>query len=118
MPTNEQKQAEQAEQEADSMTTAESRQRGQEATTDQIVRELRRAGPLGPTVNGLMLAAARRLEQQELELVASVRERTLTVANLIDQRDAACDEIEKLKAQNEQLSKIVRQAFLREEPLC
>jgi len=116
MPTDEQKQAKQAEHEADSMTTTESRQRGQEATTEQIVRELRRSGPLGPTVNGLMLAAARRLEQQELELVETLRERHQTVANLIDQRDAACDEIKKLKAQNEQLSDIARKAAWRAEP--
>jgi len=64
--------------------------------TQQIIKELRQAGPLGPTVNDLMLAAARRLEQQELELVEALRERNLTVANLIDQRDAACDEFRKI----------------------
>jgi len=78
--------------------------------TQQIILELRRSNPFGPTVNGLMLAAARRLEQQELELVETLRERHQTVANLIDQRDAACDKIKKLKAQNEQLGKMVLRA--------
>jgi len=68
MPTNEQKQAQQAKQDESSMTTAESSKRGQEPTTEQIIRELRQSGPLGPLVNGLMLAAARRLEEQQWEL--------------------------------------------------
>jgi hypothetical protein len=63
-----------------------------------------------------MLAAARRLEQQELELVESARERHATVANLIDQCDAACDQIKKLNAQNAQLREMVSQASARPDP--
>ena len=103
MPTDEQKQAQQAEQYKSNTTTAEGIDGGREASTQELILELRRSGPLGPTVNGLMLAAARRLEEQELELVETLRERRKTVANLIDQRDAACDQIKN--------SKIVHQAI-------
>lgn len=74
MPAIEQKQAQQAKQNDLTMTTADNTQKQRERSTEQIIRELRQSGPLGPLVNGLMLAAARRLEVQHEMLNLSLED--------------------------------------------
>ena len=80
MATIEQKQAQQAKQHQSGMTTADNTQRQRERSTEQIIRELRQSGPLGPLVNGLMLAAARRLEVQDEMLNLSLDDVQIALA--------------------------------------
>ena len=68
-------------------------------TTQDLIKRLRNLGPLGKIMEELVIVAADRLEELQRELTEAIRERNKTVADLIKQRDEANAEVERLKQQ-------------------